>query len=326
METINREYNSHVILTDADKAFGSVLNAALDADALFEVHKKGIALPNGYVPLVPEGTYEGEPVSNQTYREFPLGSAAPGARPKQARLAMDVSPGYPTSNYSQLIQMADALFPGSCSMFKMFGQGQRVMFTQELDEEVDLGGGDVIKASLLWMASLNTSWSTQVHGIAGRFFCTNQISMSDTYIKVKRTKNHDLRLLERGAVLALAMDQFSQFVEQAKVLREVQVSSADCWKVLHRMVPPPQPAKGKDEVSGLAQGNYDRKIAGIRYFWAEEQSGPSAGTAWALYNAFQSYEYHTETKGKADRKVDVVRKHQPFTQQALETIQELVMV
>lgn len=296
----------------------SVLDAALDADALFTVHKAGIALPDGRVPLVTSGEYEGRPEANQTYRYMPDGS--------QHRLCKSVSWQYPTSNYQQLVEMADGLFPGTCTGLRIFEGGRRLMFTQALGAKVDLGGGDTLQANLLWMGSLNQTWGSQVSGTAGRAFCTNQLSMADTYINVRRTTNHDLILLERGTVLAMAMEQFEEFVTKATWLKAAAVDSAACWRVLKAIFPAPKPKKGETTVSARVQGNYDRKIAGVRYFWAEENDGPSAGTAWALYNAIQSYEYHTLTKGQADRQAEVMTGHQPLAEKGYDAILEAVGV
>lgn len=282
----------------------SVLDAALEAGALFEVHRAGIPLPDGTVPLVEKGKYKDQPEVSQTYRVLPDGT--------QHRLAAAVGPGYPASNYLQLVQMAEDLFPGSCDRLEMFDGGRRLMFSQALGEPLDLGGGDTIQPNLLWIGSLDTSWASQAAGLAQRFFCRNQMPLADTVFRVKRTTNHDLRLFERGAVLAQVLDRFEVFAEQARTLRSISYGQVAFERLLDRLVPELEEGK----VSTRAFNARNRQRAGIRYFWREEVDRVG-DNAWAVYNAYQSWEFHRATKGDAERQAElVVDNNQPLTNKA----------
>lgn len=324
METTTR-FEEYPMLSAADQVAPgtSVLDAALDGDALFEVKSTGLVLPDGTVPTVKTGKYRGEPTHKVVYRTLPDGTD---------HLLNVTGPGYPTSNYHQLVEMAESLFPGTCTALRSFEGGRRLMITQELGESIDLGDGDVLAANLIWIASLDSTWASAIYSNIHRGFCANQIPTSTEHVKVKRTTNHDIRLLERGAVMAFALDQFQVFAADAAALRQVTITNAQAWEILHKVVPAPKP-DDEGNISGRAQAAYDRKVAGIRYFWAEEADGPSAGTAWALFNAFQSYEYHSATRKTIDsapdpeRQVEVATgQRDEFTTVTREAIRELVGV
>lgn len=307
------ERGEHVMFGNGDGLVttSSVVDAAIEAGALFEVHKTGVALPDGTVPLIERGKYKGEPEVSQTYRVLPDGSLH--------RLAPNVSPGYPASNYLQLVQMAEDLFPGTCGGLEVFGQGRRLMFTQDLGHPVDLGGGDTIRPHLLWTGSLDQSWASQAAGLAYRGFCANQLPLSDAVFKVKRTTNHDVRLFEKGVMLATLLDRFEAFAEQARTLRAIPVPAERFRVILERLLPEPP-----EDASTRAKNAHDRKVAGIRFFWTEEVDRVGHN-AWAVYNAIQSYEFHHGTKGDTERQVElVVDNDQPltnrFTQRILATV------
>lgn len=325
MATTTTRFNEYPMLSAADRvsAGTSVLDAALDGGALFEVESAGLMLPDGTVPTVESGKYKGEPTHKLVYRTLPEGGQ---------HLLNVAGPGYPTSNYHQLFEMAENLFPNACTGLRSFEGGRRVMFTQGLGQTVDLGDGDTIQSNLIWIGSLDSTWASAAYSLTTRAFCANQIPSSKEHLKVKRTANHDIRLLERGAVMAFALERFEAFAQDAAALRTVTITNAQAWEILRRVVPAPRP-NAEGEVSTRAQAAYDRKVQGIRYFWAEESDGPSAGTAWALLNAFQSYEYHTATRKTIDgapdpeRQVEVATgQRDDFTTATRDAIRELVGV
>ena len=297
----------------------SVLDAALDANALFNVRDFPRTLPDGTIPKMESGKYKGQPVKRSTYYVTADG--------EQKLLADSVSPQFPLSNYQQLVDMADAMFPNSCTGFRAFDEapvGHRILFTQEVSNPVDLGNGDTLVPNLMWISSLDTSWSEQAHGGTHRFFCANQISYGTVPIlKVKRTTNHDQILATKALVLAESMGHFEEFVTTATSLKRIPVSNAECWKILKAVLPEPD-----EDASGQAKAKRERQVAGIRHYWHEEDDGPSGGTAWALFNAFQSFEYHKGSGAAGvttdDQKAEVAMGDAPITDRALSALLELV--
>lgn len=291
----------------------SALDLALDQGALFEVKTEPVAIA-GTVPTIGTGSYAGQPERIAHYRTLEDGTV---------KLLNVAHPSHPSSNYLQVIEAAEALFPESTTQLEVLEDGAKLFFTQELGEPVDLGGGDEVAPHLLWRASLDSSWSTGAHGLSHRFFCTNQIPMAKSQITVRRTTNHDLRLAERSVILAQAMDRFDRFMESVSTLKRIPVNAREFSQILDRLVPAPQPdAEGK--IHGKTANAYDRKIAAVRYYFGEESDGPAGGTAWAVYNAFQSAEFHsfTEGKNKARKMAEIAAegKHSALSTQALELL------
>ena len=61
-------------------------------------------------------------------------------------------------------------------------------------------------------------------------------------------------------------------------------------------------------------GDLRTSFEAIDYFYSEEVDRVGEN-AWALFNAFQSYEFHTAPKEKAEKQIDVVR--EPAKRQVL---------
>jgi hypothetical protein len=260
------------------------------------------------VPVIDRGKYQGQPEVSQTWRTLADGT--------QHRLASGVGPGYPSSGYSDLVTMAEDLFPGSTVRLEAFDGGRRLMFHQAIGEPVALANGDEIHPHLLWIASLDTTWASGCVGFAHRPACSNQIPYGQHLLKVKRTTNHDLMLFERGAVLAFAMEGFEAFADRAQRLSRIPMTTARFEVLLQRVVG----RKPADNASGRLKASWERKVTGIRYFWGVEvdRVGPNA---WAAYNAFQSYELHRGTKGNTDRQTELVAENaQAMTNQAAELL------
>ena len=69
-----------------------------------------------------------------------------------------------------------------------------------------------------------------------------------------------------------------------------------------------------EDAHGRAVKFADKRIEAIDYFYSEEVDRVGEN-AWALFNAFQSYEFHTATKEKAEKQIEVVR--EPAKRQVL---------
>jgi hypothetical protein len=288
-----------IMLKTDEKNPLDAMDRALDADALFTPKRAPLVLPDGT-----------ETEFSTIYRSVEDGD--------DVLLNAAVKPGYHAGSYAGIIQTADALFPGTCTGLEVIDGGKRLVFSQEIGDDHDLGGGDMVQNHLLYVASLDSTWATACYGTAFRAFCTNQIPTGMVQISQKRTLNHDTLLFEKAAVLAEARDRFAQFTASAGMMRGVEITSRTYHRVLNTLVPPVA-----DDAHGRAVNAYDAKVAGIKYFWEEEKE-QFGSTAWALYNAVQSYEFHTATKEDTAKQTEVVRqpvKSQPLT----ERVRELVL-
>jgi hypothetical protein len=281
----------------------NVIDAALESGALFEVKSEPMSVA-GTVPTIKEGVYKGQPLQKIIYRDTPEG-------PKVLNV---VHPSFPESNYLQVAEIAEALFPESCQSMALIEEGERFSFTQAIGEEVDLGGGDIIQPHLLWTASLNSTWSTGAHGLGHRFFCTNQLPLAKAHIKVRRTLNHDFTLTTRSAIIAQVTDRLAVFGQMVSTLKGIRLSADQVNKLVSDLIP--EPIEG---AHGKTINTYQTKVAAVRYYLGEEDSGPAAGTAWGFWYAVQSAESHKLTEGKVQsrRQVDmIVNEAQPLTSAA----------
>jgi len=275
----------------------NAVDAAIEAGALFKVHSEPLTV-SGETPAIKEGKYKGDPIQKILHRIQPDGTI---------KVLNVVHPSFPESNYLQLFETAEALFPESTTAVKVIDDGEQVMLTQEIGSEIDLGGGDTIRPHLLWTGSLNSTWATGCHGLAHRFFCANQLPLSKAHISARRTLNHDSMFAYRSQILAQVMDRMAVFIEGVSTLKSIKISGVQFLKILSEIMPEP----GEDAHTKTIN-TFERKLAAVRYYWSEESDGPAAGTAWAAFNAVQSAESHDFTEGKAQvkRQVEMVMKEQ----------------
>ena len=281
---------------------GNAVDAAIDAGALFEVHSTPMEIEGGFVPTIHGGMYEGQPMRKVTYREMDNGSK------KVLNIA---HPSFPESNYLQVFETAEALFPDSTTNMVVLEDGGRLLFSQEIGEAIDLGNGDEIKPSLLWTASLDSTWATGCHGLAERAFCSNQLPLAKVHMMARRTINHDSTLAYRAQILAGVMDQIEVFVQNVSTLRGITLSKSQFDTIISKILPAPA-----DDAHGKTVNAYAKKMAAVNYYYGEEAGGPAAGTAWAAFNAIQSAESHSFTEGKNQirKQADIIIKEdQPLT-------------
>lgn len=282
----------HIIQASAQVNGGSVMDAALDAGALFEPQITGTIMPNGTVDT---NTFT-------VYREYADGS--------QVVLNAGVKEGYHAGSYAQVVTTADAMFPDSCTSLSVLDDGARLLFTQQIGEEHTFQDGDTIINNLMYTASLNSTWSTAIYGFSFRPFCSNQIPMGLVQMSQKRTRNHDTLLFQKAQVLAKSIDAFDRFMGDVAMLKSVQVTELG----LRRLLAEVAPLITDPDAAPKAVNHAENRRNAIRYFFAEE-SDKFGANAWSFYNAVQSYEFHTVTKDKVEKQAEVVR--QPEKKQSL---------
>ena len=128
----------------------SVIDCALDAGALFEPKRIHTLLPNG---ASCDKTFT-------VYRELEDGS--------QAVLNAGVTKQYLASSYQLLFDTAEEMFPNSCNQFTLFGNGERVCFTQTIGELTEFEDGDELFTNLMYTGSMDSTWKTAVYGFMYR--------------------------------------------------------------------------------------------------------------------------------------------------------------
>lgn len=298
------------IMFDTMKDPGDVMDMALDAGALFVPQVVPLTLPNGTVPTEVGGTHDGEASFNTIYRDTHDG--------EQILLNAAVRPGYHAASYAQLFKTADTMFPGTCVGLRLVDQGRKVVFTQQVGDSRDLGGGDFVSNYLMYTGSLDSTWASACYGFAFRPFCSNQIPMGLLQMSQKRTANHDALLFKKATILAKAAGVFDAFVGDASMLRGIELTTRTYRNLRDSVLP-----DVAEDAHGKTVAFADNRIAAIDYFWQDEVEKVGSN-AWALFNAFQSYEFHTATKQDSDKQVEVLR--QPEKKQTLtNAVRELVL-
>ena len=254
----------------------SAIDAALDADALFTPKTTGTILPNGSVD---ENSYT-------VYREYADGT--------QAVLKAGAGANYYTGSYESLLNTAEAMFPGSVTGMKTWHHGSILVFTQDIDEPYTFGDGDSITRSIMYTASMNSTFSTRAIGFSFRPFCTNQEGQGQLQMSQKRSKNHDEMLFSKAQIMAEAANRFDAFIKDATMLKGLQMTNSLRNRILDQVAPLITDPDANQKAVNFAEKRRD----GIMYFYGEEaeQFGENA---FSLYQAVQSYEFHTGTKGKS---------------------------
>lgn len=264
-----------IIGTKTEFDGANAIDAALDVDALFDPQITGTILPNG---TVDEDTFT-------VYREKADGT--------QVVLNAGVKKGYHAGSYRSLLNTAEAMFPNTVTKMQTFGDGAVLVFTQDIDTPYTFGDGDSLTRSIMYTASLNSTYATQAVGFAFRPFCTNQIKTGTLQVAQKRTKNHDELLFSKAAIMATHAQVFDRFIADATMLKGLTMTRSLYNRILDEVAP----LITDEDANQKAVNHAERRRAGVEYYYKEE-SERFGENAWSLYQACQSYEFHTATDGK----------------------------
>ena len=119
----------------------------------------------------------------------------------------------------------------------LFGNGERLVMTQQIGEPVDLMDGDTILPCVMTRMSLNSTWSTGIFPIGQRPSCANVLDIDHSVISVKATKNHDVMLTLRAQVLEASKLQANALATFAR--RASLSGGSDGWfmRMLDEIIP-----------------------------------------------------------------------------------------
>lgn len=287
-----------IIGTNAEFDGANAIDAALDVDALFDPQITGTILPNG---TVDEDTFT-------VYREKQDGT--------QVVLNAGVKKGYHAGSYRSLLNTAEAMFPNTVTKMQTFGDGAVLVFTQDIDNPYTFGDGDSLTRSIMYTASLNSTYATQAVGFSFRPFCTNQIASGTLQVAQKRTRNHDELLFSKAQIMATYAQTFDRFIADATMLKGLAMTNSLRNRILDQVAPLITDEDANQKAVNFAQ----KRREGILYHYADE-AATFGENAYSLYQAVQTYEYHTATDGKRkdEKQVKVItdpEKAQSLTLQA----------
>ena len=200
---------------------------------------------------------------------------------------------YPeVDGYKHLADMAEFMFPVSSKECTLFGDGERVLLVQQLTDPIDIGDGDIIKSNIIWVSSLNGSWSTKVYDMTDRFFCQNQL-IGQPLISVRHTTNHDNLLSMRVEILEGAKARANAWTGQAREWKDQKMVDQQFFDMVNYLMPIPQGEKVVD----ATKERMKHKRNNVLNRWYNERNkygdgDEGIGDAWSAYNAFQGAEQH----------------------------------
>ena len=200
---------------------------------------------------------------------------------------------YPeVDGYKHLADMAEFMFPLSSKECTLFGDGERVLLVQQLTDPMDLGDGDTIQSNIIWVSSLNGTWSTKVYDMTERFFCQNQL-IGLPLISVRHTRNHDNLLSMRVEILEGAKARADAWTGQAREWKDQEMIDSEFFEMVTNLMPIPE----YNNTNDLVRDRIKMKRNDILNRWYKERNEYGNGDAgvgdkWCAYNAFQGAEQH----------------------------------
>jgi hypothetical protein len=188
----------------------------------------------------------------------------------------------------------------------MIEHGKAIMWTIELSGQIDLGGGDVLKPNIMVVDSLDGSRATQLHSLAHRGFCENQLTYGTKALSVKHSLNHSLMLSTWSAKIASAREGWAAFGDRARYLKKQELTRTTALQWLRRVLPEPvRSPKDTDRGFASRMTRWENTVDAIwsRYLYESEEFGHNA---WCMVQSIQGYEYHDKTKDNVAKQVNVI--------------------
>lgn len=294
----NTNWRAHDMLSSQNSE-SNALTVMEKADALFDVYYPPASWNyGGHSPVVSKGKNAGVPLYKWVVRadnNEPLGLHS-GTFPE-------------SGSYRHVGEMAEQMFPNSTTSCTLFGNGERMALTQNIGDKIDLGQGDVIQPSIMWISSFNGQWSTSVYDLVGRLFCANQLVGQTPLLSVKHTLNHDITFQQRTHVLNHAIANAENISRMARVMKDQAYTDGQFASLIKFVVPHPKFIKDKDgyetdKIHARAEKTMLARREAMTVKWREEceEFGNIAqvndmwrwhGNKWLAYNAVQGAEQHS---------------------------------
>lgn len=259
------------------------------AKALFSVSYRPSGFVNRWgnyiVPRYQSGKYEGASLNVYVVRDDT--DDVLGLHSSKYDRRMD--------GYRTVVETAEQLFPNTTTSCTLFGNGERMILTQDLGEAVDVGGGDTLLPQIVWTSSLNGTWATAVYDVMYRLFCQNQLMGTNSLWKVRRTTNHGDLVTARASILEGSMRRAKAQTEIARVLSDGAYTRDQFFALVEKLVP-----EVPHDASVRAQNQVVRLRGSMLVAWGNEVQAwgrHGMGNRWLAYNAVQGAEQHSVNAG-----------------------------
>ena len=200
----------------------------------------------------------------------------------------------------------DSLSIGSAGLLQMGGMA---WVSVEVPDNIVTPSGVVFRPHLLAATSLNGKLSTTYKRTVTNVVCDNTMAIglanAGGQIKIRHTRNSDIKLQDARAMLELVHTIGDEFQEQVEQLTNTAVSAGD-WARFLDTLPLTSPADDKGKLregrSATMAANARQKVSNLWDY--DDRVAPWAGTAYGVVQAINTYSHHLQgTTGKTGPEV-----------------------
>ena len=171
----------------------------------------------------------------------------------------------------------------------LFG-GRKIWALLKLPEAFELPGGDKVEGYLLACTSFDGSTGSEFRFVTVRVVCNNTLEMAIRAANKKAVVYHntEIDIEQVKADLGIGASIWSGFIEKAKALAAIKVTSAQAKSVLRRVYGEPKLVPGERVGAQPVLIENPNVVRTMGYFEGAgigSQLASSKGTGWGLVNA-----------------------------------------
>jgi phage/plasmid-like protein (TIGR03299 family) len=195
-----------------------------------------------------------------------------------------------------IVDSGEAKYETAGSLFN--GKNIWILMNLENVEGISQVDGDDIKPYMLLSNSHDGSSALKVTMTPIRVVCNNTLRMAlkgaNQQISVRHTSGISNQVDYARQSLGLVVDYYSSFQEQVERMIDQEVADEKFYDILEKLFPRPS---DEEMEKPRVEANYKNKIANIKSNYVQETH---VGTAWGVFNAFNSYElWDKKVRGNA---------------------------
>ena len=283
----------------------NIWDLAMDAGAMFNVE----GIPLGYIG----GAWGDQFTVPSTIKDVPLSMMHVRTDTNEVLAVHPGSYKVRTGGYYTVMDEIEKTFPNSCTKVSVLDKGRKLMTQHQIGESLDLPNGDKLLPTIIGIAALDSTWSTQLRSFGNVLSCTNMLSHTSTHLSVKATRNHDSMLADKMWILQSAMDQARTIARIARISADIEFTDEQ-FKTMVEELPDLATYKAKAEAprwhkDGHSVPQHQKTINTwenrrdvLMFNWGKEKELKGGAHKWAAFNAVQGAEQHSISVGFGKRK------------------------
>lgn len=186
--------------------------------------------------------------------------------------------------------------------------GRKIWALAEIGKEADVSPGDRVKGNLLLATSCDGSLATTAKFTPVRVICANTLAMatqrgSKDGVKVYHISDFDAADVKKQ--LGIVSDQWTSFIEAAKVMARVKLNDAKIVSILQKIYATSDDDRALAGDKFLEKSPTSRKIIDLYQGKAIGSNLDGVmGTAWGLVNAATEWFDHRSNSRSDDARMD----------------------